>query len=213
MTKEEVIRILEKANLNDEMDKYEVRDALDEETKEPFKVNSGCSKICIWFKNFPYVIKYSHNLYEDKENGIDESVQEAKLYQAAKVEGIEKFFPETEILCSIGGITFVMQEKIDYSALNVPDKKRTKYLRISKTTNYRIFSKMQNEIYHVPGGGRRLDHLWAGVAISLYGKKLCKKLCDFIVTYQINDLHGNNIGYKNDKPILLDFSGYSRSSC
>ena len=213
MTKEEVIRIFKNADLNDEMNKYEVRDILDEKTKEPFKVNSGCSKICICFKNFPYVIKYSHNLYGDKTDSIDESVKEAELYQVAKAEGIEKFFPETEILCSINGITFVMQEKIDYPVSEAPYKKINKYRRISRTTTRKIYQKMQNEINNVPGGGRSLDSLWAGVAISLYGKKLCKKLCDFIVTYQINDLHGNNIGYKDDRPILLDFSGYSRSSC
>lgn len=213
MTKEEVIRILEKANLNDEMDDSEIISAIREYTRESFTVSNGMSKICIIFKDLPFVIKYSHNRYEDKEDGVDESVQEAELYQAAKVAGIEMFFPKTEILCTINYVTFVAQEKIDYSARNVPFKKKDKYYRVCKTASHKIYQKMQDEINHVPDGGRRLDPLWAGVAISLYGKKLCKKLCDFIVTYQINDLHGNNIGYKNDKPILLDFSGYSRSSC
>ena len=213
MTKKEVISILEKADLNDEMDDWEVNDAIHEHTRESFTVSSGMSKICIVFKNLPFVIKYSHNRYEDKEDGVDESVQEAELYQAAKVAGIEMFFPKTEILCTINYVTFVAQEKIDYSTSGVPFKKKDKYCRVCKTTSNRIYQKMQNEINNVPGGGRSLDRLWAGVAISLYGKKLCKKLCDFIVTYQINDLHGNNIGYKDDRPILLDFSGYSRSSC
>lgn len=211
MTKEEVIRILKDSDLNDELEDYEVLDIIEEHTSEEVNAVAGCSKMCIIFKNFPYVIKYSHNIYGDKIEGAGEAEKEIEIYTAAKMAGVERFFPKTEIFCTINGILFVAQEKIDYPTTKVPNKKRTKYLRISKTTKYKIFNKMQNEIYKVPGS-RSLDRLWAGVALSLYGKKLCKKLCDFIVTYQINDLHGNNIGYKDDKPILLDFSGYSRSS-
>lgn len=51
---------------------------------------------------------------------------------------------------------------------------------------------------------------WACMALTLYGKKLCRKLCAFIVENAINDLHTSNIGYNHNKPIILDFSGYDR---
>lgn len=57
---------------------------------------------------------------------------------------------------------------------------------------------------------RDLDTTWGKLVISLYGKQITKKLCKFIKEYKINDLHGANIGYKNGKPIILDFSGYYR---
>ena len=60
------------------------------------------------------------------------------------------------------------------------------------------------------GFNRRLSREWAKLAISLYGKKTCKSLCDFIVEYGINDLHEENLGFKNNKPVILDFSGYYR---
>lgn len=57
---------------------------------------------------------------------------------------------------------------------------------------------------------RELDSLWSRMVISIYGKKMCKSLCDFIRENKINDLHCHNLGYKNNKPIILDFSGYYR---
>lgn len=48
------------------------------------------------------------------------------------------------------------------------------------------------------------------LVLTLYGKKLCRKLCAFIVENAINDLHTSNIGYNHNKPIILDFSGYDR---
>ena len=57
---------------------------------------------------------------------------------------------------------------------------------------------------------RNLDPLWAKMALVIYGKKLCKTLCEFIIENKINDLHESNIGYKNNRPIILDFSGFDR---
>ena len=48
------------------------------------------------------------------------------------------------------------------------------------------------------------------MALVIFGKKLVKSLCEFIVENDINDLHENNIGYKDNLPVILDFSGYKR---
>lgn len=67
-----------------------------------------------------------------------------------------------------------------------------------------------NKATHIEnlGYNRELDYTWAAMALVIYGKTVCKKLCNFIQENKINDLRDANIGYKNNKPIILDFSGF-----
>lgn len=176
-------------------------------SEAPFKVFSteGASKLCLVFKDEDFVIKWSND------DRYDESMKEAELYQKAKEKNLEKFFPETEIFAEINGITFIRQEKISFSCSNLPVHKRRKYHDMTKTGSDKVVSKMAHEFKAAaPRYRRNLDNLWAKMALVLYGKKACKALCDFIVENHINDLHEDNIGYKNDRPIILDFAGYHR---
>ena len=143
----------------------------------------------------------------------DEAEQEAAMYERAKVANLAKFFPQTEILCEHNGITFVRQEKIDFSCREVDNRTARKFERISKTATHNIVHKMDRQFKkadHGAGYRRDLDTMWAKMAIVLYGKKACKALSDFVQENGINDLHRSNLGYKNGKPIILDFSGFRR---
>ena len=173
----------------------------------PFKVFSteGASKLCLVFKEEDFVIKWSND------DRYDESIKEAELYQKAKEKNLEKFFPETEIFAEINGITFIRQEKISFSCSGLPNHKKRKYCDMTKTGSDKVVSKMAHEFKAAaPRYRRNLNTLWAKMALVLYGKKTCKALCDFIVVNHINDLHEDNIGYKNDRPLILDFAGYHR---
>lgn len=172
----------------------------------PIDINDGASKICIVFKNFPFVIKWNPNCG-------NEAMQEVFIYEDAVKCGLEFFFPKTEFFYEHDGISFVMQEKVDYSARAVYSEKHciTAIKRITKTPTNKIYQKVQKEFWKAGHGYHRdLDEMWAKMAISLYGKKAMKALCKFVVKHEINDLHANNIGYKNLRPVLLDFCGYHR---
>lgn len=173
----------------------------------PFKVFSvaGASKVCLVFRDEDFVIKWSND------DCYDESIKEVELYQKAKEKNLEKFFPKTEIFAEINGITFIWQEKISFSCAVLPGHKSRKYCDMTKTSSDKVVSKMAHEFKAAaPRYKRNLNTLWAKMALVLYGKKACKALCDFIVENHINDLHEDNIGYKNDRPIILDFAGYHR---
>lgn len=170
----------------------------------PIDVNDGASKICIIFKNFPFVIKWNPS-------NSNEAMQEVFIYEDAVKCGLEFFFPKTEFFYEHNGVSFVIQEKVDYSAREVYNKKdcMTTIKRITKTPTDRIYKKVQKEFKKAGRGyHRNLDELWAKMAISLYGKKAVKSLCKFIVKNEINDLHTSNIGYKNLRPVILDFCGF-----
>ena len=173
-----------------------------------YQVCDGASKICIVPKHADFVIKWSTSCLSGEE-GYDEAYDEVLIYEKAIREGLEMFFPKTEILCTIGGINFVVQEKIDFSALNTPRNKESKYIYKTKTVSPAIIDKIDTCFQSIRRG-RSIDTTWASMAIVIYGKRKCKALCKFVIENGINDLHLSNIGYLKDKPVILDFSGYHR---
>ena len=173
-----------------------------------YPVYDGATKLCIVPKHADFVIKWSTTCYEVSDDW-DEALEEVSIYNKAVEAGLGMFFPKTEVFCVVNGITFVIQEKIDFSALNTPNSKESKYKYQTRTVSPVIIEKMDNCFYQMKRG-RALNPLWASMAIVLYGKRKCKALCKFIIENSINDLHYSNIGYLKDKPIILDFSGYHR---
>lgn len=204
MEREKVIELLKKLNISSRSDCWEVHQALRSNGYTDIKVSDGASKICLIFPDAPYVVKWSTDHYE-------EAMREVQVYQDAVAANLEKFFPKTAFLVSINGVNFVAQERIDFSVCDCKLKDARKFQRISRTALDKIAMKMEKEFRKAsPNYRHHLDQQWAKMAIVLYGKKACKALCDFVIAHEINDLHNSNIGYKNGKPIILDFSGYNR---
>lgn len=172
-------------------------------------VQRGASKKCLVFQDEVFVIKWATGDVDPMNNEV---IKEIEVYQDAKEKHLEQFFPKTEFLAEIKGVIFVKQEKIDFSCSRTPFYKQQKYDRIARTVSDRIFNKMDSRIRNAGNTdySRELNYTWGRMVISLYGKKVAKALCNFIIDHEINDLHGENIGYKNNKPVLLDFSGYDR---
>lgn len=170
---------------------------------KPVRISDGASKICFVFKDYPFVIKWST---ED----CGEAMQEVDYYEDAKACRLDKLFPTTEYFFSHNGVDFVVQEKIQFPACDVWGDYSKKYENISKTVPMGMIQKVQRELNKVTGYTRHISPLWIACVLSIYGKKTTKALCKFVQEHDINDLHGNNVGFLRDKPIILDFSGYHR---
>ena len=52
------------------------------------------------------------------------------------------------------------------------------------------------------------DREWYARVLQLYGKKFLKSFEKFSQEVRLNDLHDGNIGWRNGKPIILDYAGY-----
>ena len=212
--REEMKRILLAGNIDSDIDdgwrvKTILRDATPDFTFHGYNIHSGASKLCLCNNSGLYVCKWV------TDNRYNEAVQEAKVYKKAVDAGLADFFPKTEIAFEMNGIMFVFQEKVQYSASSLPYSIRSKFLKQCRTSfdsEKRIWKKMEREFKRAGDKdySRDLDQLWACMALTIYGKKFCQKLCAFIVENAINDLHNRNIGYNHNKPIILDFSGYDR---
>ena len=209
-TKEEFKALLATLGITKRTSRLQVKKMLmDKGYSEPeYRLCDGATKLCIVPKNADFVIKWSITYYDDSDDW-DEALEEVSIYNKAVEAGLGMFFPKTEVFCVVNGISFVIQEKIDFSALNTPNNKESKYKYQTRTVSPVIIEKMDNCFYQMKRG-RELNPLWASMAIVLYGKRKCKALCKFIIENSINDLHYSNVGYLKDKPIILDFSGYHR---
>ena len=209
-TKGELKALLAILGITRSTSRRQVKDMLMDKgyTEPEYRVCDGASKICIVPKNADFVIKWSTSCLSNEE-GYDEAYDEVLIYEKAVRAGLEMFFPKTEILCTIGGINFVVQEKIDFSALNTPRNKESKYIYKTRTVSPAIIDKIDTCFQSIRRG-RSIDTTWASMAIVIYGKRKCKTLCKFVIENGINDLHLSNIGYLKDKPIIMDFSGYHR---
>lgn len=212
MTEKELYDFLSDLHLTGHEDDCFVAGLLRERnvSRKKVKVHGGATKVCLDFVEESFVIKWAEKCcYKE----FDEAMAEVGIYQEAVAQGIEMFFPKTELFATINGISFVKQEKIDNDCGSLCYQTELKYSERSKTASPRIVKKVQqkfDEACQEVGYSRSVNTLWVRLALVIYGKKAVKKLCEFVVDHQINDLHEGNLGYKNDRPILLDFSGYYR---
>ena len=209
-TKDELKALLATLDITKNTKRRQVKELLaDKGYSEPeYRIQEGATKLCIVPKNADFVIKWSITYYEDSDDW-DEALEEVSIYNKAVEAGLGMFFPKTEVFCVVNGITFVIQEKVDFSVLHTPNNKADRYAHQTRTISPTIVEKMSDCFLRLHRG-RSLDFTWASMAIVLYGKRKCKALCKFIAQYEINDLHASNIGYLKNKPIILDFSGYHR---
>lgn len=166
------------------------------------EVHQGVTKRCISFPQYRVVVKYSRY-------GYTEAEEEIQVYAEAEKAGIAFLFPETHQLVIHNGITFVIQEMVDYSCGNIPQAHYKTYENISRTVKNTYIQKMQKQ-FDKAGSccHRTINTTWAKCIISLYGKNVAKTLSNFVMAQGINDLHYDNIGFINRKPVILDFSGY-----
>lgn len=203
MNREEIIKLIESLNINEYTDSWDVGYAISKKNIEGVTCHSGASKCCLVFDNLDFVIKWSPSSGE-------EAFAEVITYEKAKEKNLAFLFPKTNVFAIVNGIKFIAQEKIDFSCSDTPRHLRKKYEKQSRTVRNKIYHKMEMGFQLGTSCDRDLNGLWASMVISLYGKKVAKALCNFIRENKINDLHDNNLGYKNNRPIILDFSGFHR---
>lgn len=201
MNREEIIKLIASLNINEYTDSWDVNYIIKNKNIKGVTCHHGASKCCLVFDNLDFVIKWSPG-------SSKEAFAEVSTYEKAKEKNLAFLFPKTNIFTIINGVQFIAQEKIDFSCSDTPRYLKEKYRKQSRTVKRKIYHKMEKGFQLGTDYDRDLNEIWANMVISLYGKKVAKSLCNFIQENKINDLHGNNLGYKDNRPIILDFSGY-----
>lgn len=187
-------------------------------------LGQGISRTTLNFSKYPNIV-FKVCIGEDGEVCYDAGEAEENRWHSAIEEGVAPYFAETEYLCNIKlyGNTWEEDgcgdviEDIDYSrSYEVPV-----YIQ-SRVDEVWCESDINNSLYHSKNSLLREkkifdnleewisdvdnDRLFSALFIRKYGVSEYKKLAQFIVDYEIEDLHGANWGIKDGDLVIIDYA-------
>ena len=181
----------------------------------------GATKLAIIPKNKDYVIKipytgsyeyqsgyYYHSIYnraredywefefgEDKNRPWDYCANEVIRYNIALENGFSKCFAKTELLGYINNYPIYIQERC---------------ITLRDSRNFHIHSKEENsKTSSCCNFYFEINMDWLTDFRLYYGEKTLINFIEFIRDNQWDDdLRSENIGYLNNRPVLIDYSGF-----
>lgn len=188
-----------------------------------FFYDSGATKGVIIPKDQNYVIKIPfHGSFEEEYDENDEwteifypfcgansylscqdwdyCLKEVEIYEKAIEAGVEEAFAQTLFYDEIKNYPIYTQEKITntynekYHWNRKPEEDQEKTLKtaeLAKTIGIKNF-----------------NFTWLSDVMDYFGENFVIKLLKFIQQEEIHDLHGDNLGYIYDRPVILDYAGY-----
>lgn len=204
--------IIKVHNFSGEFDEKEFR-VLYSEFKKAFPLNTtikmgtGCTKGVLIFPEYGFVIKIPYICYEDEylcgsQGDIewDYCSAEVKYYKDALQNNVEQCFLPLEQIDIIDNIYGIYIQPIATTYLETEEKnfpsKRTKD---SVERAKQICSEKYCTCF---------NSNWLGDIISYYGEKMCSELLTFCEVENIDDLHNENIGYVDNRPVIIDYGNF-----
>lgn len=229
--REKIIKMLQQVNIPSQFSEDTLNDYVDA-LKEinsglEWSWDGGISKFVLLFANYdkvikiPYLGKYDYDAYEDAiaqdvgadhtleeffyeftgpenydniERGWDYCELETMFYEIAETKGLAQYFAKEELCGWIKGHPIYLQTRV------TPLESVC-----SRTIGEReAATEKRCQELHI----HCLDTQWVSDFFDEYGEEEYLRLCAFLTEYDITDLHIGNLGYLNNKPILLDYSSY-----
>lgn len=154
-----------------------------------FHIGYGLYKYVFIIDDYDFVIKTNHT--SKIGNGCAE---EFYMYKQAVKDNMEEFFPETDFLTSIDGHKFYIQERADVNEMGVED---SVFEYVSP-----YFDDEQLAREYVYDDEIEVEDILNAV----FPKEKAKKVIDWLDKYGIEDIHCGNIGFNNNRPMIIDFS-------
>lgn len=199
---------------DDEDEDYGTCDLFYKSVVEPFRCHysksfehdKGATKGVLMFEKLGFVIKIpfigdtdqQFHGANNSENDWNYCETEYEIFKLAERENIGKCFANIEKAYIINDHPIYIQEFA--------------YISDSKTTSCISHTEEDEDKAKTYCHKAKVDihdSFWLGDAIAYYGEKIFQKLMSFIKDNEINDLHGGNIGYIGERPVLIDYSGYN----
>ena len=123
---------------------------------------------------------------------------EEQLYKEAEAEGLAPLFAKTEFVHRINGYDIYIQEKCEET---YGDSGRT-YSDKDKESGKTV-EELEDDHYY-----SEFALCWLIDVYNTYGEEMLIKLLHFEESW-LSDIHYGNYGYRNGKPIILDYSGFN----
>lgn len=131
---------------------------------------------------------------KNSENDWDYCKTEVELYQRAVAAGMEKYFAKMERVYNKEYPIYCQPFCNMYYSYRDEGKEKEKV--------HREYSKLKDDL------DCSLSPFWVKDFIETYGLDEYNKLIQFCTKYSIQDFHCGNIGYFNEKPIIVDYGSY-----
>ena len=121
---------------------------------------------------------------------------EVEIFKKAEAAGVSSFFARTDFYgYSKDNYPIYIQERCEvFGNVDVDDRYKSLSKKI-KTSASKVSSELPEE--------------WIALAIEYFGQELTDKFLAFVEDEHIDDLHYDNFGFIGDRPVLIDYSGYS----
>lgn len=158
--------------------------------------NSGCTRYVFWDKNdldCDYVYKINFR------NEPDYCKKEAENYKKACEYGIEKMFAECAYVLTYEGRDIYAMEFAD-----VDDDQACSDLREKMET---VSHLSEEEIDDIMYDSDECDVV-SELLNYYYDSNTLISFNELCYHNQINDIHDNNVGYINDRLVMIDYAGY-----
>ena len=193
-------------------------DNLTQNVNDKYIFDNGISKLVLIpdDKNKDYVIKIPYNgCYENSYNEEshfyeaqfcefyggessermwDYCANEQIRYSVAKENNLNQYFAETKIIGFIGTRPIYIQERCNV---------------FSRSVHKKYSLEEHKKTYSVCGDICCINPDWLTSFLYVYGEEETKKFTDFVHKLDWDDdLRADNLGLKNGKPIVIDYSGF-----
>lgn len=137
-------------------------------------------------------------------NSWDYCEAEAKIYKSACEDGISNLFCGIELLCQINNFPVYIAEK----CTSTLDENFDLYNSSEDGIRYaRAKSEKNKDKFLVRKPGDMEEEV-VGLFYDSWGEKNTDKLLDFLVDNDVSDCHNGNVGFKDGKIRLIDYSGF-----
>ena len=150
-------------------------------------LDSGATRRCIIFEKIGVVLKK-----DDSDFGYGYCERETFLYQKAKEYHVEQAFLPIEYFERGWYIQ-------PYANLDCWPALRPNGISSKHENKFNSFVERMQDV--------DINRVWLLLLYECYGWNFFKSFFHFCKRYRVNDLHGENVGFINKKPIVFDYSG------
>ena len=164
-------------------------------------VFNGATKFVFLFEDIPScVIKVScHGMLNDH------CRIEAENFKKAQNAGLECYFAPTILFKEIDGVEFYLQERVECDTDGIDSEMYAYAEKICFSDKNAMDEDEFNDLLDEMIFDFDIEDSIKAVFGEDYKTEMLIKFCE---KNKINDLHAGNYGYKNDFPVILDYSGY-----
>ena len=141
---------------------------------------------------------------------------ETLLFADAMDEGVSDFFAETLLIGYSNGHPVYVQEKArifqgesEYDDYGEYDPKTSTAILKSRINMIKEEMANYDKSFHVDGIYFSAPRKWIVDFYLYYGVKEIIRLYNFISNTGIEDLHGENVGYINHRPVITDYASFN----